>query len=98
MFKLAVILPLLRSLAPALLVLAHAFRYGMQKHGDGTWKNRTAEFHVGKAMSSIGQWFESPMSYYHLANAGLRLMFALTLVGIKEYEPKEKPANETKSQ
>ncbi len=85
------VLTLVRSLSPAFFVLAEAFQYGMKKHGGESWKDKLPSDHVNKAIEKIGTWLTERRSSL-LADAGLRLMFALCLcVGSKsKYVPKEK--------
>jgi len=96
LFNVLTLLPLIKTLLPALLVISEAFRYGISKHGSDTWKNRTAEFHAAKATERLTVWVSSPMQYSLLADAGLRLLFALCLVTGKTYVPKEPTVVETK--
>jgi hypothetical protein len=85
------ILTLLRSLLPAIQVVAEAFRFGMEKHGPDTWKDTDPNQHVQKAFNAIANW-TSTNRYSALADAALRLLFALCLsAASKKYEPKSKP-------
>lgn len=90
MFNVVSILTLLKSVTPALIIIAHAFRYGMSKHSGVSWKSQSAKHHVGKATTAIGDWVANPKAYSLLADAGLRLLFALCLSAkITKYVPKE---------
>jgi hypothetical protein len=71
------ILTLIRSLGPAIYVVADAFQYGMQKHGSDGWKMRSPGWHLHKATMSINEWFLDRTKYSLLADAGLRVLFAL---------------------
>lgn len=71
------LLALTKSLLPALLIVADVFRYGIKKYGSDTWKNDSAQYHVEQAMAKLGEWVTSPTQYTLLADAGLRLLFAL---------------------
>lgn len=87
------IIALVRSLFPAFLVVAEAFKWGMQKHGGDTWKGTSPHEHVSKAIEKIGAWMTERRASL-LADAGLRLLFALCLVigspSRAKYVPKEK--------
>lgn len=95
--KWAAILVIIRACLPAMYVLADAFRFGVNKHGDGTWKDISPVDHVGKAMSKIGEWMVTK-NYNLLADAGLRILFALSKCATSakynptsKREPKDKP-------
>ncbi len=89
------ILTLIRSLMPAFVILAEAFRYGMARHGGETWKDKSAAHHANKALSALSEWLGSPRQYSLLADAALRLLFALCLSATERvYRPKEKPVEE----
>jgi hypothetical protein len=90
------ILALLRSLLPAIQVVAEAFRFGVEKHGADTWKSTDPNDHVMKAFNAISQW-SSSNRYSALADAALRLLFALCLTAASQkYVPKVKPEVEEK--
>ncbi len=82
------VLTFLKSVAPAIYVLADAFRYGVNKHGDGTWRDQSPGQHVNKAIERIQAW-TTDRQYSTLADAGLRIVFALSQVATgKTYKPK----------
>lgn len=91
------VLALFRTLAPAFFIVAEAFKYGMKKHGGETWKDTSASEHVNKAIEKIGTWLTERRASL-LADAGLRLLFALCLVvgstSKAKYVPKEKATEE----
>jgi hypothetical protein len=84
------IVALIRSILPAMQIVAEAFRFGVDKHGSDSWKNLSASEHVQKAMEAISQSSTSTRRCSLLADAALRLLFALCLsIGTtKKYEPK----------
>lgn len=89
------ILALLRSLLPAIQIVAEAFRFGMEKHGADTWKETDPRVHVQKAFNAIANWSGSNR-YSSLADAALRLLFALCLsAASKKYEPKSSEPKES---
>lgn len=74
------VLQLIRSVYPAMLIVAAAYRYGVEKYGDGTWQELTPTDHIEKALGNIERWRkgetkEDPV----LVDACLRLMFAVSL-------------------
>jgi hypothetical protein len=91
MINLVALVPLLKSCYPALLLVASAFRHGVKKNGSETWKSQSATYHVSKASSAIAQWIGDPSRHSLLADAGLRLLFAISIVATSTvYEPKVK--------
>jgi hypothetical protein len=84
------IIALFRALLPAMQILAEAFRFGVDKHGPDTWKNLNAAEHVQKAVEAVSQSNTSPRRCSLLADAALRLLFALclSLGPAKNYVPK----------
>lgn len=83
------IVNLIRSLGPAVFVVADAFRYGMQKHGGETWKSVSVETHLQRAGEEVFAWFANRTNYSLLASASLRILFALAKCATsKKYIPK----------
>jgi len=86
------IIALIRSLLPAMQIVAEAFRFGVQKHGPDTWKNLSAAEHVHKAGESVSQSMSATGAQRcsALADAALRLLFAVCLtIGNSRYVPKD---------
>jgi len=90
MFNFLALIPLLKSAAPGLLLLAEAFRYGVRLRGGETWKGKSARYHVDKATHCLTLYFDDMTRYSLLADACLRLLFALCLSGTRKYVPKDK--------
>jgi hypothetical protein len=74
------VIALVRVLYPAMLILAAAYRYGVEKHGDGTWKELTAAEHLEKAISDINAWRSGDATNKPvLVDVALRTLFALSI-------------------
>ncbi len=87
--KLVAAVALFRSLLPAIYVVADAFRYGMAKNGDGTWKSVSAQAHASIALDKLVEWFTT-RRFSLLADSVLRLLFALCLTAkSSKYIPKQ---------
>jgi hypothetical protein len=74
------IIRLIRAIYPAMLILAAAYRYGVEKYGDGTWQDAIPSDHIEKALGNIERWRkgdtgDDPV----LVDACLRLMFAVSV-------------------
>jgi hypothetical protein len=85
------IITLIRSLGPSLFIVADAFRYGMLKYGNDSWKQTAAETHLQIAGEEAISWIHNRSNYSLLASASLRMLFALALCATsKQYVPKSK--------
>lgn len=95
MFNIVTILPVIRAAMPALVIVAGAFKYGLQRHGGETWKDKSPMHHAMKAKISLSEWLVEPSKYSRLADAALRLLFALCLVATEpSYVPKAEATEE----
>lgn len=71
---------MIASVRPAFVLMASAFAYGVQKYGDGSWKNENAGEHIDKAIREIADWRHSLKDWHALVDAALRLAFAIAKI------------------
>lgn len=83
------ILSLISKIYPAAIVVSQAFAYGASKYGNGTWKNDNVGTHLIKAIDDINAWRGGSKDKALLADAGLRVLFAICLAIANGTHPKE---------
>lgn len=73
------VLNFIRKLYPVILIIAAAYRYGVEKYGDGTWQDVPPSEHLEKAVNNIERWRKGEANDDPvLVDACLRLMFAVS--------------------
>jgi hypothetical protein len=81
------VLRFVRALYPVILIVAEAYRYGMTKHGDGTWKELSANEHMDKAVNHLVAWKEGAVDKPVLIDAALRILFAASVAITENLSP-----------
>ena len=73
------VLSLIRKIYPAAVVVSQAYIFGVSKHGNGSWKDVSVGTHLVKAIDDINAWRGGSKDKSLLADAGLRVLFAICL-------------------
>jgi hypothetical protein len=84
---------------PVVVILADAYQYGVEKYGDGTWKDMTASEHIDKAVAHMVAWKKGETKEPVLIDAALRILFAASIAITYNMAPTtyEKQDAQTKS-
>ncbi len=83
------LLSMIRSIGPAFFLMASAFKYGAQKYGDGTWKDRSAGDHLEDAVKDIIAWKRGDITSPLLVDAALHVVFAVAVAINQGQSPQE---------
>ena len=83
------ILTLIRATGPVVAMMASAYAYGAKKYGDGTWRNSSSADHLGVALQNIVDWKNGRRDQPLLADAALRVVFAVAIAVQQGSHPSE---------
>lgn len=89
MSKLLALWAMIKALGPVCYLMADAFKYGVSKWGEGTWREQDADEHLAIAVNDIFAFRRGGTDRPYLVDAALRVAFAVAVAIDKKQQPAE---------